>query len=700
MALIQREIDIWQTIRMINLYRCIRYPNSTLVTFQCPTEDVANLNPILPFPIYKSNLARSRQYESGYYVRLNEPQREQYEYKALAYLSQHFCPPSVELLIFSGDRPLSRDWSPDRWLRFLTKTLRKYFENNGYFVLQRGLGHEIYRISPCKKITPELEAHAGITYRIQLTQEFVPQIQVDVVHRFHHQGQSVSPKTLQARFGNQPDVLAACKNFTTRSTDYIFEFAKRFIKRISEINELRNLLTFIPEPINAKLLGLETYFWEHDAPIQIEAANRNQVPFALHISQYNLGLYKPLYAPTIIIVLHPDSIINKWCLFSNWAGINELIQQTGLQDLINRTVYAMLGETIDVPLVLKDYQISDSAASLVGYCQEILERFKNFKPLFVIIAPPETSQNVNNPELKAANSFTFELDKSLRKLPGAYTVTVGCDNLVSDYERQYSIENALLKAFMVLGATPWRILNIAHTNDEVIDEICFIGVDVNIHKPVPVVGGVVLDAYGVLRGYHLVRLENPNGDDIDADSFSYLINKLLQHYQFVTGIQPRHLIIHRDGIVGDEAAILVNNAAKLGIRYDLIEIRKSGAPRLKQIGNFTGTPSKDIAIGSEESSTAYMVNTLAFYERLSSGEFVFPAPESITIHRVAGSTPVKILAAQVYALSRAYYGSYRRPQQLPATIAYSDALVNHASLKPNQSNSGRAIDSSSRPYWL
>ncbi|MBW4677412.1 MAG: hypothetical protein KME52_26465 [Desmonostoc geniculatum HA4340-LM1] len=68
--------------------------------------------------------------------------------------------------------------------------------------------------------------------------------------------------------------------------------------------------------------------------------------------------------------------------------------------------------------------------------------------------------------------------------------------------------------------------------------------------------------------------------------------------------------------------------------------------------------------------------------------------------RVIGNTPIKILAAQVHALSRACYSSYRRTEKLPATIVYADALVSHASLKNEQKDFGQPINSRSRLTWL
>lgn len=63
-----------------------------------------------------------------------------------------------------------------------------------------------------------------------------------------------------------------------------------------------------------------------------------------------------------------------------------------------------------------------------------------------------------------------------------------------------------------------------------------------------------------------------------------------------TGSAPRHVIIHRDGIVGEEAEKTIEMAAKSGAKYDLVEIKKSRAPCVKQVGNVAGTPSSKSAV--------------------------------------------------------------------------------------------------------
>lgn len=320
-------------------------------------------------------------------------------------------------------------------------------------------------------------------------------------------------------------------------------------------------------------------------------------------------------------------------------------------------------------------------------------------PIFLIIAPPEGCKESNDPELKELDLFTSRLDKSLRKFQG-YTVTIGWDNLSdkdSSKQNHYVVENALLKGLMVLGAVPWQVLMPKFQNEQYEQNVCFIGIDVNPRKSIA--GGVILNTFGVLTAQHIVRTSLANEDKIDGDALSLLVQKLINHYRSSVGIQPKHIVIHRDGLLKDDISHLIDYLRKFKISYDMLEVKKNGTPRIRQPNNVDGIPLKDIAMGNEEGSIAYLCNTITFPEYLSTG-VVFPAPDGITIHRVYGKTSMKMLAAQVFALSRATDGSYRRTEKLPATIVYADALVNHASLREYQRDFGKPINHNTRITWL
>ena len=162
----------------------------------------------------------------------------------------------------------------------------------------------------------------------------------------------------------------------------------------------------------------------------------------------------------------------------------------------------------------------------------------------------------------------------------------------------------------------------------------------------------------------------------------------------------KHLILHRDGLTqGPEWHLLPDTLAEQGITMDLVEIRKRNQPLLRQQGNQWGTPSKDIAIGNCELNKAYLNNTHTIGQNIGR-QWIYPAPVAIGVVKVEGPSPLKELAAQVYALTRVNYTSYRRTVHVPATIDYADAMVGNVNLKGSQTNDGRPLGPNAKPYWL
>jgi hypothetical protein len=160
------------------------------------------------------------------------------------------------------------------------------------------------------------------------------------------------------------------------------------------------------------------------------------------------------------------------------------------------------------------------------------------------------------------------------------------------------------------------------------------------------------------------------------------------------------MVIHVDGATGLWPLSLLRQLHLPDLTLDVVSIGMTGAPRLWQAGNACGTPSRDLAVGNEREGTAFMTNTIVFPELLADRRMVFASPESLSLQHLVGSTPLKVLAAQVHAFSRAYYGSYRRPENLPATIVLAKSLIANASLREGQRDYGKIIGRSTRLYWL
>lgn len=672
---------------MIRLYRCIRYPNETLIHFQGDPEDVKALKNI---PHFAPRLSTpDKFYEKGYYAYLRGERREKSEQEVIKYLSEHFTPPDVELLLFKGDTQLSDDRSVDELAKLLEAEIYNKFECKGYVVSRSGLGSEIYRKNPyifAPKLEPELRAYEGITFRVKVNHDLIPVIQVDISYRFQYKDGILSENEIITRFCESvPDISTRLKEFTTRDTAAIFKLACNFVKSIPALS-FKNL-RFELKPLSPIAIDFTTWLWSHDSPVKLQVGKGLVVSLSKSIFEHDLGFYEPPCDPVILVITYPSPNI-KHNTFHEWETISRNTETT---------INAILPS---VPVLLLEYRPPDET-STVQACEAVLKEHRGRVPLFLVIAPPENSQKSTNQEIVEINNFTGKLEHRLRKLRrGGYTVTLDWDKLADKYDRPYILENSIIKGLTVMGATPWRVERIAHNPGEEIEDLCFIGMDLNIYKKIPVLGGVIFDGHGTLRGYHLARIPKRDGDKIPPQTFFLLLEGLINHYQNAANRRPQHIIIHRDGLSNEEASVLVEKAPQSGIIYDLIEVTKSGAPRIRQIGNDSGTPSRDIAIGSEQQGTAFLVNTLVLKEHLSKGKSVFPAPKPIGIRRIFGNTPIKVLAAQVYALSLANYNSARRTVSRPITIAYADALVNSASLKEDQTDFGKTIDGRNRAYWL
>lgn len=607
----------------------------------------------------------------------------------MSYLSNHYISPSVELLYFPILGNFNDDKLPADWINKVQANIQNYFKKEGYIVSQGGLGNEVFKKKPyVPKTEPELKVYEGVTYQICHRAKCKPVLQVDIAFRYQFRNRILKINDIKAQFGNyNSELVQIVKQFTTRDTDALFKIACNFVKSIPSCQSANNL-RFISSPLTAKNIGFTIWLWSHENPVQIEARNNIAISLAKDIFEEPLGLYLPSHDKLILIIVHPSESLGKLVSFSNWPSISQLAGDTLKKALMST-----------VPLKLTEYHQGDEA-NVIACCENFLESYPDRIPFFFVIAPPENSHKSPDPELVRLNALTRELEKRLRRLRrGSYTVTLQWDKLVRVYDRKYIVENATIKALTVMGAIPWRIQNIPCNKNESIKDICFVGLDLKVDKTIPILGGVIFDGYGTLKGYHIAKLANQRGDVIDKNALFLVIEKLLKHYQAVSDNKPHHIILHRDGLVSDEEKFIVELSTRLKITFDLIEIRKSGAPRIRQINNEKGTPSQDVAIGSEIKKTAYLTNTRVIKEIIKD-KSVFPAPNPIAIKRIVGNTPMKIIAAQIYALSLANYNSIRRTNRLPITISYADSLVTHASLRDNQLETGKKIDNKNRVYWL
>lgn len=220
------------------------------------------------------------------------------------------------------------------------------------------------------------------------------------------------------------------------------------------------------------------------------------------------------------------------------------------------------------------------------------------------------------------------------------------------------------------GGIPWRVHEVPGDTD------VFIGLDVTLdHASGQHIGAsanVVL-ADGTILASQSVSIQQ--GETFQVDDIVDIIKNLLTVYLKTENGTPTHVVIHRDGQFYLDIDALVERlemAEDLIPRFDLVELRKSGNPR---IADYTGeqfdVAPKGTAFEAVNADHAYLATT-------GSPERVPGTPRPIRVVKRRGPTELATLTAQAYWLSEAHVGSINRSTRLPITTYYADRCAEHA----------------------
>lgn len=670
---------------MISLYRFVPKEAYTLFQFQGDQEDISAIAAICGFAPRRTTLSWS--YEQEHYVYLRGHARKQKETAVLAYLEHHYKGPQLEMFRFRGTCALPNDRLPRDWANYLSGRIQAFFaQKHGRICTSGRLGYKVFRANACQ-VGEGVGIREGISYRLSIVHDFVPVIQTDIAFRFELEGAEVTRTQLYQHCAKEPDVIDALHQIEMRHTDDILKMAQSFLHSLKQIGPE---FEFSDKPMHAGEFGWEAWLWAHEHAPRLLGGRRSQLVIPLDMLETRGGFYK-LPGEMDLLVLYPDDPNHE--LFPAVNG-----KQFDLE----------LRAILDAALPDRTFQHRYVPYPLAGPTDETVELInqqwdnEDFNHLLLMIAPPKEIRQTGNLELQMVGERALQLSRELRRLRfNTYVASCGWDALADEYSRRFAIDTAILKGLTVLGGVPWVVDNMPHPDNCSTDELCFIGIDVNINRETPVAGGVIFDGRGQLCGYRIVRIPMPDGDRINDAELNRLIKGLRKYFHKVTGQTEKHVVIHRDGILGINEALALRALLKDEVSYDLVEIRKSGAARLRQPKNLSGTPSKDIAMGNERLARAFLCNTLSVPETIKARSQVFPAPDSIGVYRCDGTTSIKTLAAQVYLLAQVHHANFHRTVQLPVTTAYADALVNNSRpLKEHELEFGKPIEDGSHPYWL
>jgi len=149
--------------------------------------------------------------------------------------------------------------------------------------------------------------------------------------------------------------------------------------------------------------------------------------------------------------------------------------------------------------------------------------------------------------------------------------------------------------------------------------------------------------------------------------------------------QGKRVIIHRDGLFrGEEKQALKNWASEIQSEFMLVEVIKTGAPRIYQQTTTIDKPAKGTAF-KLSANEAFLVS--------SPPPFKGSTPRPLHI-RTDGNFSIEKAIHSVLSLTLLHYGSVREPR-LPVTIHYSDKIAELSLLgiKPKDLEGDM-------PFWL
>lgn len=224
------------------------------------------------------------------------------------------------------------------------------------------------------------------------------------------------------------------------------------------------------------------------------------------------------------------------------------------------------------------------------------------------------------------------------------------------------------------GGIPWRVHEVPGGAD------VFVGLDVTYDpgtgQHLGASANIVL-ADGTILASESVSLQQ--GETFEVDDVIRILKNLIRAYVKEEGHPPNHVVIHRDGqyyLDRDDLVERLEEASDFIPKFDLVEIRKSGNPRIGEYadGSFE-VAEKGVGFVSENGEHAYLATTGK--PELKPGNSL-GTPRPIRVVKRHGSTNLETLTKQVYWLSEAHVASISRSTRLPITTYYADRCADHA----------------------
>lgn len=245
-------------------------------------------------------------------------------------------------------------------------------------------------------------------------------------------------------------------------------------------------------------------------------------------------------------------------------------------------------------------------------------------------------------------------------------------------QNQYAVDNIVLGILAKIGNIPYVLAERIQYADLIA------GIDIARERAKRRSGSVNIAA--------MTRIYSSEGDfiryilddtPIEGETLNAVtIRKLFPADHFA----GRKAIIHRDGLFrGDESKHFKQWGDEIGTQFHLVEVIKSGAPRLfyRQNGK----------ISSPQKGDSFVLNDLEAILVSSLPAHKNSTPKPLVI-RTDGSLRIEEALHSVLSMTMLHFGSLRSPR-LPVTIHYSDR-IGYLALRGIKPKSRIGI----KPYWV
>lgn len=316
--------------------------------------------------------------------------------------------------------------------------------------------------------------------------------------------------------------------------------------------------------------------------------------------------------------------------------------------------------------VMEEKSQGNSPSELRVQFEECLKKYDEAKPHVLLIILPN--------EYGDEETSTYQIYKS---------ITIGRDIASqavkeSTMDNRYAIANIILGILGKTGNIPYILANPLPYADIIV------GIDIARERKRRLAGSINATA--------ISRIYFSNGEFLryiihDAPLEGETIpDQVLQSLFPLKEFQGKRVIVHRDGIFrGNEKQALKEWAKKIGAQFYLVEIIKTGSPRIYAANNGS--------VIMPPKGSAFKINDHEALLVSSPPPFNNATPQPLRIRTEAPLTIEQALNSAIM-LTLLHYGSLRSPR-LPVTIHYSDKIAYLAlrGIKPKNLEG-------TNPFWL